>query len=105
MNLPVKQSASKSAPGRSELINRLHKKLGLTKQQIKEMIKALFDEIGASIRRGKPYELLGYGKFYISSRKARIGRNPRTGATLDLPASKTIRFKVGRKLKAQIKED
>lgn len=91
--------------GRNDLINKISKKQGLTKQKTREVIKAIFEEIGSGISRGKPYEILGYGKFYISERKARMGRNPRTGEALDLPASKTVRFKVGRKLKAAVKQD
>lgn len=104
----TKKSASKrnrSELGRGDLINKIAKKQGLTKQKTREVIKAIFEEIASGISRGKPYEILGYGKFYISERKARQGRNPRTGESLDLPASKTVRFKVGRKLKAAVKQD
>lgn len=93
----------RSELGRNDLINKLSKKHDLTKQLTRELIKGLFEEIATGISRGKPYEILGYGKFYISERKARQGRNPRTGEGLDLPASKTVRFKVGRKLKAAVK--
>ena len=102
----IKKSAAKRVRnelGRNDLINKVSKKHGMTKQKTREVIKGVFEEIASAITRGKPYEILGYGKFYISERKARTGRNPRTGATLDLPASKTVRFKVGRKLKAAVK--
>lgn len=90
---------SRSELGRNHLIEKISKKHGLTKQKSREVIKGLFEEIANGISKGKPYEILGYGKFYISSRKARQGRNPRTGEALELPESKTVRFKVGRKLK------
>lgn len=96
---------AKPTPGRNDLINKLHKKLDLSKQQARELIKGLFEEIAAGIKRGAPYEILGYGKFYISERKARTGRNPKTGMALQLPATKTVRFRVGRKLKSQVKNE
>lgn len=101
----TKGKRNRSDLGRSDLINKVAKKHGLTKQKTREVIKGIFEEIGNGISRGKTYEILGYGKFYISERKARQGRNPRTGEALDLPASKTVRFKVGRKLKAAVKQD
>lgn len=104
----AKKSATKrnrNELGRTDLINKIAKKHGLTKQKAREVVKGMFEEIANGISRGKPYEILGYGKFYISERKARQGRNPRTGEALDLPASKTVRFKVGRKLKAAVKDD
>lgn len=108
----TKKAATKAASkrnrselGRNDLITKIAKKYGLTKQKSREVIKGMFEEIASGISRGKPYEILGYGKFYISERKAREGRNPRTGEALDLPASKTVRFKVGRKLKAAVKQD
>lgn len=96
---------NRSELGRTDLINKVAKKHGLTKQKAREVIKGIWEEIASGISRGKPYEILGYGKFYISERKARQGRNPRTGESLDLAASKTVRFKVGRKLKAAVKTD
>lgn len=99
------KSSRTTTPGRNELINKLSKKLDLTKVETRDFIKALFEEVTAGIKRGNPYEILGYGRFYISERKARTGRNPRTGQALSLPATKTVRFRVGRKLKAAVQID
>lgn len=100
----TKTKRNRSDLSRNDLINKVSKKTNTTKQKTREVIKAIFEEIGNGISRGKQYEILGYGKFYISERKARTGRNPRTGEELDLPASRTVRFKVGRKLKAAVKQ-
>lgn len=96
---------NRSELGRSDLIDKIAKKYDLTKQKARDVIKGMFEEIANGISKGKPYEILGYGKFYISARKARLGRNPRTGENLDLPESRTVRFKVGRKLKKAVKAD
>ena len=97
---PAKRSRSEL--GRNHLIEKISKKHGLTKQKSREVIKGLFEEIASGISRGKPYEILGYGKFYISSRKARQGRNPRTGEEVPITARRVVTFKPGQKLRAQI---
>lgn len=100
---PIKRNRSEL--GRRDLINKIAKSCNLTKKKSEEVVVSIFEEIASALGRGKTYEILGYGRFCISERKARKGRNPKTGEELDLPSSKTVRFKVGRKLKAAVQED
>lgn len=89
---------------REDFINRLARKWHIPKHQTKLYIRTFLEEVAIGLRKGRSVEFLGYGKFYISERKARTGRNPKTGEILSLDPRKTVRFRVGRKLKAAVQD-
>lgn len=74
----------------------------LTVADVERIVAALFDEMTLALSRGERVELRGFGAFTVKHRQARAGRNPRTGETVDRPASKTVRFRVGEGLKSAI---
>ncbi len=68
-----------------------------------DCLNAILDEIAKNLKAGKDVVLTGFGTFKVSRRKARIGRNPQTGATLNIPAKTVPRFKAGKGLKDAVK--
>jgi len=62
-------------------------------------VDAVFDSITASLKKGDSVTLVGFGTFSVGSRAARTGRNPRTGESIQIKASKTPKFKAGKALK------
>lgn len=72
---------------------------GLTKKQVGEVFDAVFGSITTYLRRGDRVQLPGFGSFSVSYRKARQGRNPATGQTIMIAASKNVKFKAGKELK------
>ncbi|WP_372970744.1 HU family DNA-binding protein [Marinobacter sp.] len=76
---------------------------GLTRDKASEVITAFTDQISAAAARGEVTTLIGFGAFNIRNREARDGRNPQTGATIRIPASKTVGFKAGKALKDAIR--
>jgi DNA-binding protein HU-beta len=72
---------------------------GLTKKAAAEMVDALFDTISKSIKKEKRFSYPGFGTWTVRERKARMGRNPQTGAQLKIKASKTVGFKPSAELK------
>ncbi|MEA1080413.1 HU family DNA-binding protein [Marinobacter qingdaonensis] len=85
-----------------ELAAAIADQTGLTREKASEVITAFTDQVSAAAARGEDTTLIGFGTFNIRSRDARDGRNPQTGATIRIPASKTIGFKAGKALKDQI---
>lgn len=75
---------------------------GLTKKQAGEAFDAVFDSITGYLKRGERVTLPGFGSFSVSERAARTGRNPATGQTIQIPASKNARFKAGKDLKEAV---
>jgi DNA-binding protein HU-beta len=75
---------------------------GLTRRQAAEVLDAVFATISDALRSGEGAKVPGFGSFALSERAARKGRNPATGETIKIKASKTVRFKVGKELKEAV---
>lgn len=86
-----------------ELAAAIADKTGLTRDKASEVISTITDQISAAAARGEDTTLIGFGTFSIRAREARSGRNPQTGATIQIPASKTVGFKAGKALKDAIR--
>ena len=82
-----------------ELVEAVAGKTGLTKADSTRAIDAVFASITDALVKGDKISLVGFGTFGVSARKAREGRNPRTGATVKIPARKAVTFKPGTALK------
>ena len=72
---------------------------GLTKKQAAEAFEAVFGTITSHLKKGERVQLPGFGSFSVSHRAARTGRNPKTGETIKIKASKAAKFKMGKELK------
>ena len=84
---------------KSELIRKIAgKNPSLPQDYVERGVNAILDEIGAALARDDRIELRGFGAFSVRHRKARIGRNPRTGAPVSVEAKKVCHFKTGRRL-------
>jgi DNA-binding protein HU-beta len=75
---------------------------GLTKRQATAAFEAIFDAITQALKTGESAKVPGFGSFSISERAARKGRNPATGASINIKASKSVRFKAGKELKESV---
>ena len=72
---------------------------GLTKADAAKAVDAVLDSITGALKKGKEVRLVGFGTFKVSKRAASEGRNPRTGETIKIPASKRPKFTAGKALK------
>ena len=88
---------------RSDVIAKMATDAGISKAAAERALNALVDGIAGALRGGDKVSLVGFGTFSVSNRAARTGRNPRTGASIQIPASKVPRFKPGKGLKDAIK--
>jgi DNA-binding protein HU-beta len=84
---------------KNDLISSVAADTGLSKADATKAVDAVFDNIEKSLRSGSEVRLVGFGTFSVAQRKASTGRNPRTGATIQIPASKQPKFKAGKGLK------
>jgi DNA-binding protein HU-beta len=86
---------------RSELVDAIAERSGVSKADVDASIKGLFDVVsGVVARGGEKVTIPGWISFEQGARSARVGRNPQTGATIQVPASKTAKVSAGSKLKA-----
>lgn len=84
---------------KSDLIEAVAKKTDLSKADAGRAVDAVFDSITAALKKGDKVSLVGFGTFGVRKRAARKGRNPKTGATIQIKAGKTPGFKSGKALK------
>ncbi|MEC8887468.1 bacterial nucleoid protein HU beta subunit [Acinetobacter marinus] len=87
---------------KSELIDAIAQKGGLTKVDAGKALDATIESISAALKAGDTVTLVGFGSFTVKERAARTGRNPKTGAELKIPASKVPSFKAGKGLKDSV---
>jgi len=84
---------------KNELIAQVADKTGASKADAGKAVDAVFDAITESLTSGEEVKIIGFGNFSVSHRAASEGRNPRTGDTIQIPASKAPKFKAGKGLK------
>ena len=84
---------------KTELVAAIAEQAGLTKKDAEAAVKAFTDVVADELKKGGKVQLVGFGTFEVSERSAREGRNPQTGATMKIAASKAPKFKAGKALK------
>lgn len=86
-----------------DVVAKVAEKAGLTKADASRAMEAVTDTISAALKKGEKVTLTGFGTFEVRQRAARMGRNPQTGASLHIPATKTPAFKAGKSLKEAVR--
>ena len=81
------------------LVAKIAEKSGLSKKQAELALGAFIDSVTEALKEGDKVQLVGFGTFEVKERAARTGRNPSTGETIEIPASKTPSFKAGKGLR------
>ena len=84
---------------RMELVAAIAEKSELSKKDAEKALKAFTDVVAEELKKGEQIQLVGFGTFKVSERAAREGRNPQTGETMQIKASKSPKFTAGKALK------
>lgn len=88
---------------KTELIATMAEKTELTKVNTEKVLVAFMDTIKEELVKGEKVQIVGFGSFEVTERAARTGRNPKTGESISIDASKTPKFKAGKAFKDAIK--
>ena len=86
---------------KTELVAAMAKETNLSKKDIETVLKSFTDVVASELKKGGKIQLVGFGTFEVSERE---GRNPRTGETMEIAASKAPKFKAGKALKDMVNE-
>ena len=89
---------------KTELIAAVAEKTGLSKKDTEAVVSASLEVITESLAQGEKVQLVGFGSFETKKREARMGRNPKTKETIEIPASRVPVFKAGKALKDKVAE-
>ena len=89
---------------KDEMIALMASESGISKRQASEALQAFMAGVTTQLKKGQKVSFAGFGTFTISKRKARTGRNPQTGASINIPATKVPVFRAGKHLKLAVKK-
>lgn len=89
---------------KAQLVEQVANKINLTKKQTEVIVNTVFQSITDSLAEGDKVELRGFGSFRIRERNSRVGRNPKSGEKVEVPAKKVPFFKAGKELRAIVDE-
>ena len=84
---------------KTELVAAVAEKVGLTKKDAERVINATVETVTETLVKGEKVQLSGFGTFEVKAREARVGRNPRTKETIQIPATRLPAFKASKALK------
>jgi DNA-binding protein HU-beta len=87
---------------KTDLVSLVAQRAQITKDSAADAVDATFDGITSALQSGDTVRIVGFGNFQVSLRKASTGRNPRTGAPIQIPASRIPKFKAGKALKEAV---
>ncbi|CAH1592433.1 HU family DNA-binding protein [Vibrio parahaemolyticus] len=87
---------------KTDLIDHVAEQADITKAKAKAAVEAALSGIQVTLAKGKPVQLIGFGTFKVNNRKARTGRNPRTGEEIQIAAAKIPVFVAGKGLKEHL---
>jgi DNA-binding protein HU-beta len=88
--------------GKADVISEIAEQAGISKKEATAAYDAFVGYIADTCQRGERCAIPGLGSFAVSERKARTGRNPRTNESIQIPASRSVRFKAGKDLKTSL---
>lgn len=83
---------------KGDLINQVAESAGISKAQATSAVNSVLDSIGDALKNGDKATLIGFGTFSVTHRAARTGRNPQTGASIQIAARNVVKFKPGKEL-------
>lgn len=89
---------------KTELVTAIAEQAEISKKDAEKALKAFTDVVAEGLKNGDKIQLVGFGTFEVSERAAREGRNPQTGESMTIAASKTPKFKAGKALKDAVNE-
>jgi len=87
---------------KAHMAKSLFNELGLNKREALELVDLFFQELIASLAVGEPVKLSGFGNFNLRDKNERLGRNPKTGEKVSIPARRVVTFRPGQKLRARV---
>ena len=101
--MTVKNSETQTLT-KADIIDHLVGKFGFTRQQGRLLVDSFFDEIYDNLVEGRDVKLSGFGNFILKDKKSRPGRNPKTGAEVQISARRAVTFQAGQKLRRQVED-
>jgi DNA-binding protein HU-beta len=104
INNKTRDSIGGNTMNKTDLISAMAKETELSKKDAEAALNSFINVVSSELKKGGKIQLVGFGTFEVSERAAREGRNPQTGETMEIKASKAPKFKAGKALKDAVNE-
>ncbi len=88
---------------KKDIVLKIAEETGIKQIDVKKVVQRILDHIVEALNRGQTVELRNFGIFKVKTRKGRIGRNPRTGASVTIPEKRVVSFKAGLVMKHKVR--
>jgi len=89
---------------RADLCEAVHEEVGLTRQDCAGLVERTLDLVAEALEKGETVKLSGFGVFQVRAKRARMGRNPKTGEEIPITARRVVTFHASQKLKAEVEQ-
>lgn len=87
---------------KADIVEALYEKVGFSKKEAADLVELVFDSIKDTLAKGQKIKISGFGNFVVREKKARMGRNPQTGQTIEISARKVLTFRPSQVLRAEV---
>ncbi len=89
---------------KADLVDAIHERVGFSKKEAVDLVELIFDTMKDSLEKGDKIKISGFGNFLVREKRARTGRNPQTGETIEISARKVLTFKPSQVLRAEVND-
>src|SRR3989338_3093244 len=90
---------------KAELIENVYEKVGFSKKDSSDLVELIFNVMKEALEKSEKIKISGFGNFIVRQKRARVGRNPQTGQTIEISARKVLTFRPSQVLKVQLNPD
>jgi integration host factor subunit alpha len=90
---------------KADLVDAVHFDVGFAKKEAAEVVELIFDTLKETLERGEKIKISGFGNFEVRGKRSRVGRNPQTGAVIEITARRVLTFKPSQVLKSALNPD
>jgi integration host factor subunit alpha len=87
---------------KADIVEALYEKIGFSKKEAADLVELVFDTIKATLSQGSKIKISGFGNFVVREKRARVGRNPQTGETIEISARRVLTFRPSQVLRAEV---
>ncbi len=87
---------------KADIVEALYEKIGFSKKEAADLVELVFDTIKTTLAQGQKIKISGFGNFLVREKRARVGRNPQTGQSIEISARRVLTFRPSQVLRAEV---
>ncbi|MGZ3687047.1 MAG: integration host factor subunit alpha [Bdellovibrionota bacterium] len=87
---------------KADIVEALYEKVGFSKKEAADLVELVFDQIKGTLSQGQKIKISGFGNFVVREKRARVGRNPQTGESIEISARRVLTFRPSQVLRAEV---